>query len=52
MPAIQGILDIVGFAAIALIIGIIANSKNSIGLLNGLTNLFVGTFNAAASTIR
>jgi hypothetical protein len=52
MPAVQGILDIVGVAAVALMIGIIANSKNSIGLVNAVTNLFTSTFYAASSTIR
>lgn len=46
------ILDIVALAGTGLIIGIIANSRNSIGLVNAVGNLFGQTFGAAASTIR
>jgi len=52
MPIALGILDIVAVAATGLIIGIIANSKNSVGLVNAIANLFGQTFGAAASTIR
>lgn len=52
MPIALGILDIVSVAAVGLIIGIIANSRNSIGLVNAVANLFTGTFQAAAGTIR
>ena len=52
MPIALSILDIVMVAATGLIIGIIANSRNSIGLVNAVANLFGQTFGAAASTIR
>jgi hypothetical protein len=47
-----GIIDVVSIAGTALIIGIIANSRNSIGLVNAVANLFGQTFGAAAGTIR
>jgi hypothetical protein len=46
------ILNIVSFAGIGLVIGIILNSRNTIGLVNAVTNLFTSTFGAASSTIR
>jgi hypothetical protein len=46
------VLDIVAIAGTALTIGIVVNSKNSIGLVNAVANLFGQTFGAAASTIR
>lgn len=52
MPVALGILDIVSVAAMGLIIGIIANSRNSIGLVKAVGDLFAQTFGAAASTIR
>jgi hypothetical protein len=52
MTALLGVLDIVSTAAIGLLIGIILNSKNTIGLVNATANLFTSTFGAAASTIR
>jgi hypothetical protein len=52
MGALLGVLDIVNVAAIGLLIGIILNSKNTIGLVNATANLFTSTFNAASSTIR
>jgi hypothetical protein len=52
MQALLAILDIVGVAATGLLIGIILNSKNTIGLVNATANLFTSTFSAASSTIR
>jgi hypothetical protein len=52
MPALIGILDIIAVAATGLLIGIILNSRNTIGLVNATANLFSSTFGAAASTIR
>ena len=45
-------LDIIGVAGMGLIIGIILNSKNTIGLVNAVGNVFAQTFGAAAGTIR
>lgn len=45
-------IDVLLLAGTGLIIGIIANSRNSIGLVNAVANLFGQTFGAAASTIR
>lgn len=52
MPIALKIFDVVSLAGIGLIIGIIANSRNSIGLVNAIANLFGQTFGAAAGTIR
>lgn len=52
MPIVLAAADIIGVAATGLLIGIVLNSKNTIGLVNAAGNLFVNTFNAAASTIR
>lgn len=52
MTAAMGIIDVLTLAGIGLIIGIIANSRNSIGLVNAVANLFGQTFGAAAGTIR
>ena len=46
------ILSIVALAGTGLVLGIFLNSRNTIGIINAVGNLFVGTFNAAASTIR
>lgn len=46
------ILNIVTYAGVGLVIGIILNSKNTIGLINALTSMFTSTFNSAAATIR
>lgn len=52
MTAILGVLNIVAVAGTGLIIGIILNSKNTVGIINATAALFTGTFGAAASTIR
>jgi len=52
MPVALKLADILALAATGLIIGIIANSRNSIGLVNAVGDLFGQTFRAAASTIR
>lgn len=52
MGAILGVLDIITIVATGLIIGIVLNSRNTIGLVNATTQLFTSTFGAAASTIR
>ncbi len=52
MSLALSIIDVVTLAGVGLIIGIIANSRNSIGLVNAVANLFGQTFGAAASTIR
>jgi preprotein translocase subunit SecG len=46
------IINVVAIAGTALIIGIILNSRNSIGLVNAITGMFSQTFAAAAGTIR
>jgi Na+/serine symporter len=45
-------LDIIALAGMGLVIGIVVNSRNSAALVNAVGNLFIGTFRAAASTIR
>ncbi len=52
MSIALSLIDVLSLAGIGLIIGIIANSRNSIGLVNAVSNLFGQTFSAAASTIR
>ena len=46
------ILNIVMVAGAGLIIGIVLNSKNTIGVINATANLFATAFGAAAATIR
>ena len=46
------VVNIVAVAGTGLLIGIILNSRNTIGLVNATGNLFTSTFYAAASTIR
>lgn len=52
MSVALDLVNVLTLAGIGLIIGIIANSRNSIGLVNAVGNLFSQTFGAAASTIR
>ncbi len=52
MPAAMKGLDILMLAGYGLILGIVFNSKNTVGVFNAVGNLFIGTFNAASSTIR
>lgn len=46
------LINILTVGAMAVLIGIILNSKNTIGLVNAITNLYGTTFGAATSTIR
>lgn len=46
------LINVLTLAGVGLIIGIIANSRNSIGLVTAVGDLFGKTFGAAASTIR
>jgi len=52
MSVILEIMNIVAIAGTGLIIGIVLNSKNTIGLVNAVGDVFVSTFGVAASTIR
>lgn len=52
MSIVLRILDIAALGAIGVIIGVIANSRNSIGLVNAVSNLFSSTLGTAAGTIR
>lgn len=52
MPiALRG-MDVLMLAGYALIAGLVFNSRNTVGVFNAVGNIFIGTFNAAASTIR
>lgn len=52
MSLALSIIDVVMLAGTGVIVGIILNSRNSIGLVNALANLFSQSFRAASSTIR
>lgn len=45
-------INVLTVGATAVLIGIILNSKNTIGLVNAITNLYGTTFGAATGTIR
>jgi hypothetical protein len=46
------LVNVLTLAGVAVIVGIFLNSRNTVGALNALANLFIGSFNAATSTIR
>ena len=52
MSLALGIVDVIMLAGTGVLLGIILNSRNSIGLVDAFGRLFGQTFGAAAGTIR
>lgn len=52
MGPVMKALDVLSLIVAAAIAGIILNSTNTVGVINGIANLFTGTLYAATSTIR